>query len=65
MQELEDAEAAAVGRGKGAKKEGIGVKKPAGKPIQAPKEQPANAGKPAQAAEAKRKDLTVRCPARE
>ena len=63
MQELEDAEAAAAGRGKGAKKDRAGAKKPAGKPTQAPKEQGAGAaGKPAQPVEAKRKDLTVRGP---
>ena len=61
MQELEDAEAAAAGRGKGAKKDRAGAKKPAGKPTQAPKEQGAGAaGKPAQPVEAKRTDLTVR-----
>ena len=62
MQELEDAEAAAAGKGRSAKKDGAGAKKPAGKPTQAPKEQPAGNGKPAQPAEAKRKDLTVRGP---
>ena len=59
MQELEAAEAAAVGKGKGAKKDGPGAKKQAGKPAQSPKEQRAGDGKPAQAGEVKRKDLTV------
>ena len=63
MQELEAAEAAAAGRGKGAKKEGAGARKPAGRPTQAPGEQRAGGGKPAQPGEAKRRDLTVRCPA--
>ena len=63
MQELEDAEAAAAGRGKGAKKEGAGAKKPVGKPAQAPKEQQPSNGKPTQPAEAKKKDLTVWVPA--
>lgn len=50
------------GKGKGAEKVGVGAKKQAGKPAQAPKEQMASNGKPAQPAKAKRKDLTVQCP---
>ena len=62
MQELEDAEAAAAGEGKGAKKDSAWAKKPAGKPAQAPKEQGNSNGKPTQPTEPKRKDLTVRAP---
>ena len=56
LQELADAEGAASGKSKAAKKEAGGSKAKAAKPAQASKEQKAANLKPA---EAKRKDLTV------
>lgn len=56
LQELADAEAAASGKSKAAKKDAKGSKAKAAKPAQAPKEQKAANPKPA---DAKRKDLTV------
>lgn len=55
-QELADAEAAASGKSKAAKKDAGGSKAKAAKPAQAPKDQKAANPKPA---DAKRKDLTV------
>ena len=59
LQELADAEFAATGKGKAAKRDAAGSKGKAGKPAQAPKEQKAASN--AKPAEAKRKDLTVPC----
>lgn len=55
MQELAEAEAAALGKGKGAKRDGADKAK-AGKPTQTVEDLKAGTGKPA---ETKRRDLTV------
>ena len=57
MQELQDAEGAAAGKGKAAAKDSAGGKASAAKPVQAPKEQ--KGAKASQAGRTKRKELTV------